>query len=189
MSARRSAFFARRRRPRLRSSRARSDVADMRAPLGAHTVARAAGRGSGVREAHAGLAVAIARSCAGRQRLVDPREVGGGEPYADGARVVLEILAALRTRDRRDEVALRQQPRERELTRRTSLVGSDHLDAVDQPKVALEVLAREARCRVAEVVRAEVVEALDLAGQEPAPERAVRHEAHAELAARLEDAA
>ena len=62
------------------------------------------------------------------------------------------------------------------------------LDPRDELEVLLEVLALEARRVAAEVVRREVVELLDLAGEKAAAERAVRDEADAELATRREDA-
>src|SRR5262249_61438242 len=90
ISARRTAFFARRRKPRLRSiGGAGSALADMGVSPARDQ------RHSGVREAHADLAVALPRGGARRQRLVDPREIRGGPAHVNGARVVLEILAPL----------------------------------------------------------------------------------------------
>ena len=60
----------------------------------------------------------------------------------------------------------------------------DRLDRVDEAQVLLEVLALEARRVAPVVVRRQIVDALDLAGEKAAPERAVGDEADAELAAR-----
>ena len=55
-------------------------------------------------------------------------------------------------------------------------------------QILREVLALKARIAAAEVVRWEIVERLDRAGEEAAPQRAVRDEAHAERAYGLEHA-
>ena len=74
-----------------------------------------------------------------------------------GGRVLLEVLDALRARDRHDVLALVQQPRERQLRRRAVELGGDLLEALDPRQVALAVSALEAR-----QARAEVVLAVDL---------------------------
>jgi hypothetical protein len=57
--------------------------------------------------------------------------------------------------------------------RGAALLRGDVLDPADQIEVLLEVLALEAWRVPAVVVRGQVLEALEAAGQEPAPERAV----------------
>src|SRR5262249_23659938 len=105
-----------------------------------------------------------------------------------GADVLFEIRASLRARNRHDVVALRHHPRQCELTRRAALVARDLRDLVDELQVVREVVALEPRRQPAEIVLREVVELLDLAGENAAAERAVRDEADAELAARGEHA-
>ena len=72
--------------------------------------------------------------------------------------------------------------------RRHALALRDRPHARDELQVLLEVLALEARLEAAVVVGGEILEALDLARQEAATERAVRDEPDAELATRREHA-
>jgi hypothetical protein len=75
--------------------------------------------------------------------------------------------------------SLRQHPCERELAGRGALLLGDRAHALDELEVALEVVAVEARVLAAEVAAVEVVGLLEAAGVEPAPQRAVGHEADA----------
>jgi hypothetical protein len=119
--------------------------------------------------------------------ICDLRELVGAQLDVRRGDVLLQTRAALGPGDRDDVVALGQHPCKRELRRRHALGGGELLDRGDEVEVALEVLALEARVPAAEVVVGEVVERLDLAGQEPAAERRVGHEADAELAAGRQD--
>src|SRR5205823_9526202 len=69
--------------------------------------------------------VALARRRARRQDLVEPLELLRGELDRGGGRVLLEVLPALRSRDRDDVPTLVEHPGERELPRRHSLLGRD----------------------------------------------------------------
>src|SRR5262249_49837580 len=109
-------------------------------------------------------------------------------PDVERAEVLLQVRAPLRARDRDDVVALREDPRERELRGPAALLRGELLHAADEVEVLLEVVALEARRHPPVVVGREVLEALDLPGEEAASERAVRHEPDPELPARGEDA-
>src|SRR6185437_7074180 len=101
--------------------------------------------------------------------------------------VVLEVAAPLRARDGDDVLPLSVHPCERDLRGRRPVRLGDGADALDDREVLVEVLALEARLAVAEVARVEVVEAGERAGEEAAPEWAVRHEADPELAHRRQE--
>ena len=79
-------------------------------------------------------------------------------------------------------VALVQQPRQRELRRRDALALGQRAYGVGRLRVDVEVLALEARVVAAVVVLGVVLGPLRGAGQEPAAQRGVRHEADAQLA-------
>src|SRR2546427_6833319 len=141
----------------------------------------------GVDTAHPALGVAAAgRRPLGRD-LADALQVARGQRDLHGAGVLLEVASPLGAGDRHDVLALRQQPGEGELRRGTALLPRDRLHPRHQVEVPREVLPLEARVVAAPVVRGEVLEAVDLPGEEPAPERAVGHEADPELAARRQD--
>jgi hypothetical protein len=78
-------------------------------------------------------------------------------------------------------------PRQGELRRRDPLLGGDLLDALDELKIAREVLPLQARVMPADVVGVEVVRRAEPAGQEPSAQRAVGDETDAELADRPQD--
>src|SRR5581483_7895518 len=104
---------------------------------------------------HTGLVVSVARD---RGHLgVDAGEVRRRELYVDGGRVLLEVRAALRPRDRDDVVALGQHPGDCELCRRHTLLVGDLLHLVREPLVRGQVLAGEARGPAAEVVLVELL--------------------------------
>src|SRR5207247_1738384 len=92
-------------------------------------------------------------------------------------------LLLLGPRDREDVLAAREQPRERDLRRFRTAPGGDRFQRLDELEVALEIAGLEARLLAADVVRGDVLDFPDVAGEEPAPERRVGDEADAELAA------
>src|SRR2546427_10420066 len=141
----------------------------------------------GVDTAHPALGVAAAgRRPLGRD-LADALQVARGQHDLHGAGVLLEVAPPLGAGDRYDILALRQQPGEGELRRSAALLPRDRFHPRHQVEVSLEVLPLKARVVAAPVVRGEVLEAADLPGDEPAPERAVGHEPDPELAARGQD--
>src|SRR2546426_425213 len=141
----------------------------------------------GVDTAHPALGVAAAgRRPLGRD-LADALQVARGQHDLHGAGVLLEVAPPLGAGDRYDILALRQQPGEGELRRSAALLPRDRFHPRHQVEVSLEVLPLKARVVAAPVVRGEVLEAADLPGEEPAPERAVGHEPDPELAARGQD--
>src|SRR5881398_2239538 len=133
------------------------------------------------------LGIAEPGGGAERHGGVDRRQVLGRERDGERAHVLLEVRPPLRSRDGDDVLALGEHPGERELRGPAALARRERLEVAHQVEVFLEVLALEARREAAVVVGREVLEALDLPGQEAAPERAVGDEADPQLAARRED--
>src|SRR4051812_3501083 len=124
-----------------------------------------------------------------RERLLEPAELVVRQRHVDGCRVLLEIRAPLRPRDRHDVLAARQHPRERDLPRRAALLPSDRVDDRDEIEVLLEIVAAEAWMPLAKVVLLDVVRRRESTGEHPAAEWRVRDEADAPLAHGLQPAA
>src|SRR6266550_3040266 len=79
-------------------------------------------------------------------------------------------------RDRYDVIALCEHPRQRQLRRSGLVLFRDLLDLRYQLEILLEVLALKARVLSPEVVLGQVVDLLDLSGEESAAERTVGYE-------------
>lgn len=103
-------------------------------------------------------------------------------------RIVLEVFERRRARDGNDVVALGGHPREAHLGRGSPMAARDLADAVDEGHDAREVVAAELGHAAAPVVGRQVVERLDGAREQAAPDGAVGDDGDAQLAARLEDA-
>src|SRR5207237_7960792 len=88
---------------------------------------------------------------------------------------------------RNDVVAVRAQPRQRELRRRDAFFRGDFFNALDDGDVALEIAVLETWILAAIVIRLECVGRFDLAAQKSAADRRVGNEADAELARRRQD--
>ena len=94
-----------------------------------------------------------------------------------------ELGTRPRADDRHDRRSLREHPRDGELRGRDALLGGQLLQRVDQPLIALAVLAGEAR-----QVRAEVAARRRLrAAEQPARQHAVRGDADVQLRERREE--
>src|SRR6476620_11410267 len=89
--------------------------------------------------------VAVASGGALGGDLVDALEIRAREGHVNGAHVLLEILATFGAGDGNHVVALRENPRERELRGRASLLGGESLDVAHQLEVLLEVGTLKAR--------------------------------------------
>jgi hypothetical protein len=114
---------------------------------------------------------------AGRRReVVQPFDLRGAQLDAVGGGVLLDARNPLGARNRRDVVALREQPGQRDLGRSDSYLSGNGSNLVDDAQIALEVLAGEARVRLAPVVVGELLGRADLAGEEAVAERRVRNE-------------
>ena len=134
---------------------------------------------SAVDDGHVPLVVALA----GRRReTVQPFDLPGAQLNAVGGGVLLHTRDPLGSGDRRDVVALREQPGQRHLRRCGARLGGDGLDLIDDVQVALEVLAREARVGFAPVIVRELIGRADLPGEETVAERRLGDEADAQLA-------
>src|SRR6185295_8033721 len=101
------------------------------------------------------------RRGAGRHGLVDPLEVARAQRDRERAQVFFEIAAALGPGDRQDVVALRQEPRQRELTGLHALLLRDLLDPMDERKVVVEVLLLKPRMLAAAIVGRKIALILD----------------------------
>src|SRR5258705_6122454 len=96
-----------------------------------------------VHERHHLRGVARARGSALRKELLDSLEIFRRKDYIHPACIFVEILDALRTGNCDDFVALRQNPRKRQLRRGTGLLVSDFSDVANEIKILLEVLSLE----------------------------------------------
>ncbi len=137
---------------------------------------------SDVERTHARFVVPFPGGNSLRRGLVYAGEVVAREFDLHGLRVFFEALAALRAGDGGDVIALVEEPREGELPRSRAFPVGYFFHTLDEVEVLLEVLAREARRRAAEIVLGEVVGGRYLPGEEASPERAIWDEADAELA-------
>ena len=80
---------------------------------------------SSIERLHRRRRIAIARSDACRERVVDPLQVYGRKRDRERAVVLRHVARTLRARDRHDVVAPRQHPGERELSRGRALRRGD----------------------------------------------------------------
>src|SRR3954464_13335501 len=138
--------------------------------------------GLAVDRRHAPLVIAGTGGGAGRQDLVQARQLVRAQSYVERFDILVEIGPPLGARDRNDIVALRQYPGQSELRGADALRLGHRLDLVDEGDVPVEILAGEARVEAAEIVFRKVARALDLPGEEAASERAVGDIGDAELA-------
>src|SRR5207245_11482837 len=118
---------------------------------------------------------------------VAPAEIFERGPDLQGRGVLFQVLAPPGPRDGNDVLAAREHPGERKLGRSRLLLARELLDALHQLEVAVEVPSLEAGAVPAPVVCGNVLGLAELAGEEAAAERAVRHEADPELADRGQD--
>ena len=126
---------------------------------------------------------AFVMALAGRRReVVQPLDLLGAQLDAVGGGVFLDAGDPLGAGNRRDVVALREQPGQRDLCRCCTCLAGNGLDFVDDAQVALEVLAGEAWVGLAPVVVGELLGRADVAGEEAMPERRVGNESDAQLA-------
>src|SRR4051812_7901944 len=122
-----------------------------------------------------------------RGGLGDPAQFFGRQLDVRALCVLLEIAALLRPGDGDDVLALREHPGKRELRRRRALLLGDLLHALDEAEVLVEVRSLEARVVAPVIVLGQVLERLEAAGEEAAPERAVGDETDPQLAHGGED--
>src|SRR5215203_5009585 len=96
--------------------------------------------------------------------------------------VLLQIFAALGARDRHDILSLVQQPCQGKLAGGYAFFVRYLFDPIDQLQVFLEVPALEARRGAPEVALRQVLESLNLSGQEAASQRTISNKAYTQLA-------
>ena len=97
------------------------------------------------------------------------------------AEVLLEPVELCGTGDRHDPRLLPEEPRDRDLRGSRVLLFRDSAEQVDERLIDLHCLRCEARQSAAKVVAGELSVLVHRAGQEALAERAVRHEADAQL--------
>src|SRR4051794_26446757 len=131
-------------------------------------------------EGHHRRRIAVAGGRAERKGRLERRQLLGAEDEVDGLDVLFQVAPPLGARNGDQEGPLGQQPCQRELGWRGTAGGSKLGDAADELEVALEVVSLKTRRLAPVVVGGEVLEALELASQETAPERSVGQEADAE---------
>jgi len=129
-----------------------------------------------VDERHHVLGIALARSCAVRSGFIKTAEIVRRKLHAERTEVFLQIFAAFSAGDGNDVAALGEKPCKSELAGRAILFFGDGFDAGDQVEIFLEIVALETRRKAAVVVWCKILEALDLAGEKAAAERAVGYE-------------
>src|ERR687893_539186 len=128
--------------------------------------------------------VALAGGGALRGSLFDAPEVLVSKRDLHRGDVLLQILAAFGAGDGDYILPLVQQPCQRKLAGGHAFFVRYLFDPIDQLQVLLEVLALEARRGAPEVALRQVLEPLDLPGQEAAPQRTVSNKAYTQLAHR-----
>ena len=131
----------------------------------------------------------VALTCRGveGEDFIEAGEVILRELDVSGRGILLQIFSALRAGDRHDIVALRQSPRQSELSGRAFFLDGEFLHFMDEVEIFLEVLSLKARRVATVIVSGEIFVALELSRKKSAAERAVSDEADAELAAGFED--
>src|SRR4029453_16631838 len=123
------------------------------------------------------------------ERTVERLDVLRIQRQGSGQDVLFEVAAPLGARNRDDVAAPGEQPGQRHLAGGRSLPLGDLLNYSRGPHVGLEVLALKAGIAPAIVAFGVVLGAPGSTRQEPAPERAERHETDAELPEQGEDPA
>src|SRR5271157_4328827 len=104
-----------------------------------------------------------------------------------GAEIFVEVSGPFRTGDRHDVLPLSEDPSQRQLARRATLGHGKLFDRCHKIEVFLEVLALKPWRVAAEVVRRQVIDRLELAGQEAATQRTVSDEPNAQFAHARQD--
>src|SRR6516165_7537997 len=134
--------------------------------------------GSAIHPAHVLVALPAGRAL--RCCRVDPLQVLARKGDPERGHVLLHVLAALGSGDG-DNPLLSHEPRQGQLGWRHVFRGGDLFHSIHEFQVLLEVLALEPWSMTTPVVRGEILEAAQLAGEEAAAERAVRDEADAQF--------
>ena len=84
-------------------------------------------------------------------------------------------------------LTLRQHPGESELRRCATFFPRDLGDALHEVEISLKVFPLESGCGAPVIIFRQILETLDLSGEETTPERAVWDEADSKLAERREN--
>src|SRR5271165_706438 len=125
--------------------------------------------------------IPVARRGTRGQDPVDLLELFRRQPDMHGAEVFVEIPGPFRTRYRHDILPLSEDPRKRQPARRAALGHGKLFDRCHKIEVLLKVLTLEPWFVAAEVFRRQVIDRLELSGQESATQRAVGDEPDAQF--------
>src|SRR3974390_3466697 len=132
---------------------------------------------SKVEHRHSPWPIPLTRRRIGLKLLIQPLHQLRRKDNFRCSRILLQVLAPLRSGYRDDVVALRQEPGQGKLARGSSGLGSNLFPFIDKGQVVLEVLALESRVGPPKVTRLKVLRRLDGAGQNSAAQRAVSNKA------------
>lgn len=122
-----------------------------------------------------------------RRDLFNPGEIIRGQLNLQCAKILLHPVQALRSRDRHDMLTLGQQPGQRKLCWSAAFLRGHFPDQSDNLKILVEVLSLEPRIMTAVIIRRQVIEALDLTGQEAAAQRTVRNKSDTQFLDQRQD--
>jgi hypothetical protein len=125
---------------------------------------------SAIDDGHVSCVVARA---GGQREVIQPFDLLGAQLDAVRGGVLFYAGHPLGAGNRSDDVALREQPGQRDLGRCCSHLSGNGSNLVDDAQIGLEVLAGEARVGLAPVVVGELLGRADLAGEEAVAERKV----------------
>src|SRR5215213_9306061 len=119
-----------------------------------------------VQRSHCALWISLAGRGAGGEHLLNAPQVLLRKLHPRSVNVLLQVLHVLGAGDGDYVVALRQNPGQRQLRRRGTLLMRDRLHLADEVQVLLEVLALETRLVAPVVVCGQVLELPEAARQE-----------------------
>src|SRR5947209_5273457 len=136
---------------------------------------------------HDGRVVARPGDLPRRERVVERAHLCRVERDRSGGDILLQVLDALRARNRHDVRSLVEQPGQRNLSWLDAKRPSHLSHRLRRVHVGVEVLSLVAGVAASEVALGVLLCPLDLARQEAAAKRRERHQADAELANRRKD--
>ena len=118
----------------------------------------------------------IAMSGYRRRQRIERRDLLGRQRQCDGAGILLDALDARGCPVWGRCRSTRQQPCQRELSRRTSFLTRQSLDGCDQVEIPLKVVSLKAGVRTSPVVREPIFDRTKVAGEKTASQWAIRDE-------------
>src|SRR5215469_14061547 len=135
---------------------------------------------------HVFLGIPSAHGNSTRKSLIEMLQISWRQLHIQRAKILVKVRAPLCSRDRNDVFALRQHPGECQLCRRAMLLCGRFFHMLHQPHILLKIFALETRRHPPEILGTKLG-ALHLACENSAPQRTVRDEPDAQLAAGIEN--